>query len=78
MHQQVIVDINDNRKTHILLNLVKELDFVDNVQTKVIDMPKVKAKQKNGTKKLTLAVGMWKDNNITAEQLRKKAWPVRK
>ena len=78
MHQQVIVNINDNRKTHILLNLVKELDFVDNVKTKVIDLPTVKTKAKNSSKKLTLAAGMWKDNNISAAQLRKKAWPVKK
>jgi hypothetical protein len=78
MQQQVIVCIKDKSKTHILLNLVNELDFVDKLQTKILHMPKIKTKQKSDTKKLTLAAGMWKDNNISAAQLRKKAWLVKK
>ncbi len=72
MQEQLILTIKDKSKINILIDLVKELDFVE-VQRKKITAA-VKAKQK-AKKNFTLSAGIWENSNITAEQLRKKSWP---
>ncbi len=67
--EKITLTIKDNSKLHFLLELLKQFDFVE--------IQKSSSKRKISTTSkydLFASAGMWKDRNIDARELRKKAW----
>ena len=64
--EQVILNIKDSSKMSFLMQLIKQLDFVEIERVR---------KKKNSTKHdFFKSAGMWANRKINAEKLRSKAW----
>ncbi|TVQ09397.1 MAG: hypothetical protein EA361_15485 [Bacteroidetes bacterium] len=63
--EQLILNIKDSSKMSFLIQLIKQLDFVEVEQIK----------KKNISVKYDFfnSAGLWKDRNINAEEIRKQA-----
>ncbi len=63
---QITVNIKDKSKKPLLIQLLKQFDFVD-----IVDEEKtIKSKSHN----LFDSAGIWKDRCISSKQIRKEAW----
>ncbi len=61
---RVILEVEDNKEGRALINFLKQLPFV-----------RIKKYQKSKKEhKFEKIFGIWKDRNITKENLREKAW----
>jgi len=70
---RVLINIKDNQKTHILLSLLRELPSVeieDNRETRG-------RRQGTSSGNFSNIFGIWKNRNITLDDIRKKAWERR-
>jgi len=70
---QILVQVKDQKKSNVLLELLKSLDFVDSVYTinKEVDTPI--ANEDDSLDFFSMA-GIWEDREITLESIRQKAW----
>ena len=80
---QYVITIQENQAGLSFIEFVRNLNFIINIEPvqdkkhakteteKIIPLPK-----KNGN--INELFGIWKDRNINLEQIRAKAWPVRK
>jgi len=57
-------------KMDALLHFLRSWD----IDIEIKNLPKAKIEKKN--KDLSLSIGMWKDYDINATELRKKAWKI--
>lgn len=63
---KILIEVNDPGKKHILLEFLKQVDFL------TISEPKIKAgKKKNALRDL---YGIWEGRDITVSDIRKSAW----
>ena len=62
---KIIIDIKDKNKEYIILNLLKELSFVEFKELEKEE--KIPLEFRN-------LFGIWKDREITLNELRSKAW----
>ncbi|MBU2623631.1 MAG: hypothetical protein KKD92_15075 [Proteobacteria bacterium] len=62
------INIKDDKKVYIVLDLLKELPFVE-----IEDCP-VKATDRKGKGSLTDLFGIWEHKKITLNNIREKAW----
>ena len=66
---RLIIDIKDESKKGIIIDLLKEFTFVSVKEDK--DMPKKKT-----TADLDSIFGLWKDREIDFQEIREKAWKI--
>ncbi|MGB8215326.1 MAG: hypothetical protein WCE68_17390 [Anaerolineales bacterium] len=73
--EQITIQVKDKRKARALMDFLQTLDFVETVAS---DAPRTtkKGRQAKSRDFFTLA-GVWADRDVSAETLRKKAWPGR-
>lgn len=66
--EKIILKIKDDSKLSFFLKLMQQLDFVEVENTSF--------KRKSTTKKYDFfaSAGLWKNRDINADELRKKAW----
>ncbi|MFO7869326.1 MAG: hypothetical protein R6U95_08535 [Bacteroidales bacterium] len=63
--EQLILNIKDSRKLSFLMQLIKQLDFVE--------VEKVKKKKPSGKHDFFSSAGLWENRDVNANDLRKKA-----
>ena len=68
--EQLILNINDSSKLSFLMQLIKQLDFVE------IEMVKKKSATTNYD--FFSSAGLWANRNVNAKELRKQAWDRKK
>ena len=72
--ETITLKITNKRKFQHFLNFIKDLDYVE-----VLGKEPTKKKKNTLTENDFFALaGMWENRNISAEDLRAKAWPKRK
>lgn len=64
--EQLILNIKDSSKLSILIQLIKQLDFVE--------VEKVEKKNANAHYDFFNSAGLWANREINAKELREKAW----
>lgn len=64
--EQLILNIKDSSKLAFLMQLIKQLDFVE--------IEKIQKKKKSSNYDLFNSAGLWSDREIDAKELRRKAW----
>ena len=80
---QYVITVQENQAGLSFIEFVRNLNFVVNIEP-IQDKKKINSKndkliplpKKNGN--FFELFGIWKDSDITIEQIRAKAWPVRK
>jgi len=72
MHR-VVVSINNRKNTNFIISLLKKFDFVKFE----LDGDKLIYPSPLEKGDWTDLIGIWKDNDITLERIREKAWPNR-
>ena len=71
----VIIEIKDNQKLTSLLDVLNSLQFVKLVEVKHKKTKQTLLKTKNeGLKSLK---GLWKDRDISLDEIRKTAWKTK-
>jgi len=80
---QYVITIQENQAGLSFIEFAKNLNFIINIEpikqkksTKTISEKDIPLPKKTGD--FTELFGLWNDNDITIEQIRAKAWPVRK
>jgi hypothetical protein len=64
--EQLILNIKDSSKLSFLMQLIKQLDFVE--------VEKVKRKKTSSKHDFFKSARLWADREINAKELRKQAW----
>lgn len=64
--EQLILNIKDSSKLSFLLQLIKQLDFVE--------VEKVKKKKASTKYDFFSSAGLWANREVNAKELRKQAW----
>lgn len=64
--EQLILNIKDSRKLSFLMQLIKQLDFVE--------VEKVKKKKATAKYDFFSSAGLWANREVDAKELRKRAW----
>jgi hypothetical protein len=64
--EQLILNIKDSRKLSFLMQLIRQLDFVEVV--------KVKNSKTSAKNDFFASAGLWKNRKVNVLELRKKAW----
>ena len=69
----ITLKVKNKKKLTHLLAFLKDLDFVEVLQ----NAPNIEEKESESTKANDFfeLAGIWKDRDITAEELRTQAWP---
>ena len=66
MHD-IHIKVTDTSKVDLLIRLLREFDFVEIVSVS-------KHEKKPGEESILDSAGIWKDRDVDAEELRKRAW----
>lgn len=67
--EQITIHIRNKEKADLLLQLLRSLDFIDDVKVEGLNVT-----EESETDFFALA-GIWQGRNVTQESLRQKAWP---
>ncbi len=67
--QHIILKVKDESKLNVLIQFLKNIDFIE-IEEEKVDNQK-------GTKSIEVLFGIWKKRNISLQDIRKKAWKVR-
>ncbi|MDT8305787.1 MAG: hypothetical protein RRC07_07610 [Anaerolineae bacterium] len=72
--EQIIIRIRDKEKARLLLQLLRSLDFVENIEVEetVSNSGSETTTEENGFFSLA---GLWEGRDISLESLRRAAWP---
>lgn len=65
--QEIVLKIKDDSKKEFLLTLLKQFSFVDISYRKIGGV-------KNNKASLNDIYGIWKDKDVSLDNIRKKAW----
>lgn len=65
---KIIIDISDKNKAKNLINMLKDIPYIDNIKVESIN----KKKRKKPDFKSVFQI--WKDRDISLNDIRKKAW----
>lgn len=68
--EQLILNIKDSSKLSFLMQLIKQLDFVE--------VERVKKKKTSSKYDLFSSAGLWADRDVDAKELRIQAWNRKK
>ena len=63
---KIVIDISNEGKAKHLIDILKDIPYVKNI--------KVESEKKKGKPDFNSVFGIWKDRDITLENIRKKAW----
>ncbi len=63
--QKITLTIKDDKKVDFLMELLKQFDFIEIKKSK---------RKRDENYNFFASAGLWKDREIDAEQLRRKAW----
>ncbi len=63
---KIVIDISDEKKAKHLIDMLKDIPYVKSI--------KVKHEKKKKKPNFELVFGIWKERDITLEDIRKKAW----
>jgi len=63
--QKITLTVKDDRKLNLLMELLKQFDFIEVNSGK---------KERNTNYDFFASAGMWKDKDIKSEELRRQAW----
>ncbi len=63
---KIVIDISDEKKAKYLVKLLEDIPYVRNI--------KVEHEKKKKKPNFELVFGIWKERDITLEDIRKKAW----
>lgn len=66
MMEQLILNIKDSSKLSFLMQLIKQLDFVE--------VKRVKKKKTYAKYDFFRSAGLWANREVDAKELRKQAW----
>jgi hypothetical protein len=64
--EQLVLNIKDKSKLSFLMQLIRQLDFVE--------IDKVKKKKTTSEYDFFASAGLWENRDIDAKELRKQAW----
>jgi DNA polymerase IIIc chi subunit len=64
--EQLILNIKDSSKLSFLMQLIRQLDFVE--------VEKVKKKKASAKYDFFASAGLWANRELNAKELRKQAW----
>jgi hypothetical protein len=68
--EQLILTIKDSSKLSFLMQLIKQLDFVE--------VEKIKKKKSASKYDFFSSAGLWANRDVNAKELRKQAWSRQK
>ncbi|WP_457636397.1 hypothetical protein [Persephonella sp.] len=63
---RIIIDVSNEGKAKHLIDILKDIPYVKNI--------KVEHEKKKGKPDFEAVFGIWKDRDITIENIRKKTW----
>ncbi len=63
---KIVIDISNEEKAKHLIDILKDIPYVKSI--------KVESQKKQRKPDFESVFGIWKDRDITIENLRKKAW----
>ncbi|EDP72989.1 hypothetical protein [Hydrogenivirga sp. 128-5-R1-1] len=63
---KIVIDVSNEGKAKHLIDILKDIPYVKNI--------KVEPEKKKGRPDFESVFGIWKDRDITIENIRKKAW----
>ncbi len=69
--EQIIVQVKDKHKAHILYELLSALDFVNVVKTSEQEDEENQAASAD----FFSFAGLWADRDISLQSIRRRAWP---
>jgi len=64
---KIVIDLENEKEAKHLINILKEIPYVKNIKIE-------KENRKKKKPDFNSVFGMWKDRNVTLENIRKKAW----
>ena len=70
---QFLIETHDEKKTKLLLQLLRQLDFVDSIKTN--NQP-IQAEE--DADNFFVMAGIWRERDISIDTIRQQAWPNRK
>ena len=73
--QEITVEVADRAKAHMLLELLKALDFVDLVRTSEKPDARVDTIDADEESDFFSLAGLWADREVNLESIRQQAWP---
>ena len=71
--KQIVVEVKDQEKAKMLLELLAALDFVDSVKTK--DIEDREAQSSGESLDFFSMAGLWQNRDINLATIRQQAWP---
>jgi len=66
IRMKIIIDVSNERKAKHLIDILKDIPYVKNI--------KIEHKKEKRKPDFKSVFGIWKDREITIEDIRKKAW----
>jgi|AntAceMinimDraft_17_1070374.scaffolds.fasta_scaffold372288_1 hypothetical protein len=66
---RLVINIKDKTKEEALINFLRELPFID------IEESTVKNKSRAVSSNFRKLFGIWKDRDVSLNEIRDKAWP---
>jgi hypothetical protein len=75
--EQIIIRVKDKKKSKMLVEILRAMNFVDIVSAEGAETDKAARTQKDAKdeKAFFAAAGLWEGRNINLEAIRKRAWP---
>ena len=71
--QEYLITVHDKSKSKPVLDLLRTLDYIEIKERK----PKTNGKRKKTSTGLQRLAGIWKDHDITLDEIRERAWKKR-
>ena len=77
--EQITIRVRDKEKAQLLLQLLRSLDFVEQIATADADSATLAEKERGGDADSKTAffelAGLWEGRDVSQESLRQAAWP---
>lgn len=74
---QFLIETHDEKKTKLLLQLLRELDFVDSIK-KIKQTNNQPTQASENREDFFAMAGVWSERDISIDTIRQQAWPNRK
>ena len=72
--EQIIIQVKDNAKAKVLLELLAALDFVHSVKISVAEAPEQDTPVSEEALDFFSLAGLWAEREISLESIRQKVW----
>lgn len=74
---QFLIETHDEKKTKLLLQLLRQLDFVDSIK-KIKQTNNQPIQAEEDADNFFVMAGIWRERDISIDTIRQQAWPNRK